>query len=210
MNDFGSSGILSLFFISIILLGTATISNELILKENDENIYNPEHFEEMLNDTLEEISTYFNIKQIYGKYYNHNNIYNIEKIIILLKPYFDINFDITDLNILLSNGEKTIVLKFNDEVGNVDQNDIFEHENWKSIYHGSYSILVISDKDDSIKEFNIINENTDMIFITLLISDYFGFEKGDTIKISIIPSIGNSQTFSLKAPLPTSKIVNLY
>ena len=49
-----------------------------------------------------------------------------------------------------------------------------------------------------------------MIYITLLISDYFDFQKGDTIKLSLIPSKGTLQTFNLKAPLPTNKIVNLY
>ena len=49
-----------------------------------------------------------------------------------------------------------------------------------------------------------------MIYITLNISDYFYFEKGDEIKISLIPSRGNLQTFTLKAPLPTNKIVNFY
>lgn len=210
MNNSGSSGILSLFLISILLLGTATISNELILKENDEKMYSFDNCEEILNDTIEEISTYFNIKQIIGKYYNNENMLNIEKIIILLKPYFDINFDISDLHILLSNGEKTIILQFNDNIEFVGQYDVFEHQNWNYISYGFYSLLVISDKDNSIKEFNIINENTDMIYITLILSDYFDFVKGDNIKISLIPSIGTLQTFTLKAPLPTSKIVNLY
>lgn len=210
MNNYASSGILSVFLIPILLIGTAAVSNE-ILSENDTNeIYNINNYDELINDTLNEISTYFNIKHILGKYYNNENIYYIGKIVILLKPYFDINFDLSNLNILLSNEEKVVILQNNDKTEFTGSYDVFEHPNWDRLSYGFYGILVVSDQDNSIEEFNIINDNTDLIYITLNISDYFNFEKGDNIKISLIPSSGNSQTFLLKAPLPTNKIVNLY
>ena len=60
MNNYASSGILSIFVISIMLIGTAAVSNE-ILSENDTNeIYNVNNYEELINDTLNEVSTYFN------------------------------------------------------------------------------------------------------------------------------------------------------
>lgn len=210
MNNSASSGIISLFLSSIMIIGTIAVSNETILKNDDKINYNIDNYEEIINDTLDEISTNFNIKHILGKYYNNEKIYYIGKTIILLKPYFDINFDLSNLHILLTNEEKTILLQNNDKTEFVGSYDVFEHPNWNNISYGFYSLLIVSDQDNSIKELNIINENTDMIYITLNISDYFDFEKGDKIKISLIPSNGNSQIFILKAPLPISKIVDLY
>jgi archaellin len=210
MNGSASTGVLSLLLLSIMLMGTAAVSNELFLGNDGEKIYDIDNYEEIINDSLDEVSTYFNIKHILGKYNNDENKHHIGKAVILLKPYFDINFDMSGLHILLSNGEKTLMLQKNDKTELVGSYDVFEHPSWDYISYGFYSVLVVSDQDNSIKEFNVVNENTDMVYVTLTFSDYFNVEKGDEIKVSLIPSCGNSQTFMLKAPLPTSTIVDLY
>jgi len=210
MNNSASTGLISLFLISIIFLATAAISNEIIFDTNDETLYNIDEYEELLDDTIKEISTYFNIKQVLGKYYNYENTLVVKKIVILIKLYFDINFDLSDLNILISNGEKSLILQYNNEIANVESYDVFEHPNWNKIINGYYSILIISDKDNSILDYNNINDNTDMIYITIIFPDYFNFEKGDTIEVSFLPNSGIVQNLKLKAPLPINKIVNLY
>ena len=184
MNNCASSGIICIFLIPIMLIGTAAVSNEMLSENNTNEIININNYEELINDTLNEVSTYFNFKHILGKYYNNENMYYIGKIIILLKPYFDINLDLSNLHILLSNEEKAVILQNNDKTEFIGSYDVFEHPNWDRVSYGFYGVLIVSDQDNSITKFNIINENTDLVYITLNISNYFNFEKGNKIKIS--------------------------
>ena len=143
MNNSAFTGIQSLFLSSLIIIGTVAVSNETILKDDTQINDNIDNFNELINDTLDEISTCFNIKLLLGKYYNNENTYYIGKIVILLKLYFGVIFDISNLHILLSNYEKTVILQKNDKTEFVDSYDIFEHPNWNDITYGFYSVLIV-------------------------------------------------------------------
>ena len=55
MNNYASSGILSVFLIPILLIGTAAVSNEILSENGTNEIYNINNYDELINDTLNEI-----------------------------------------------------------------------------------------------------------------------------------------------------------
>jgi len=57
--------------------------------------------------------------------------------------------------------------------------------------------------------FDTINDNTDMIYIVLKLPPDITMKKGDSLEITLFPSIGITKTIHLKAPLPIKQIVSL-
>ena len=68
--------------------------------------------------------------------------------------------------------------------------------------------LVTHDKDNSIVDHDVINKNTDMTFIVILLSPDFYMKKGENLIVQLFLSSGIIKTTSLEASLPIRSIVN--
>ncbi len=206
MNNQGATGIATaILLISFILIGATAAS---VIMDDSGN--NPEeNYEEILEEALDEISTYIQIKDALGKYNSTTEEQHIQKIAILIKPLFSIDIDASKLVIKLNNGKQIKMLYYNRQAEFISSNSLFEHPIWTTMTDTDFGFIVILDKDQSIIDYGTINDNTDMTYIIIKLSNDFTMKKGDTLELTLFPSTGITKTINLKAPLPIKQIVAL-
>ena len=205
MNDIGATGVVAAIILGSIILTGGVVASVMMGTTNE----GLEEYEQILNEAIDEISNYINIKDIVGKYYTIDGEKRIQKIAILVKPLFSIDVDTSELIIKLNNGDQIKMLYNNGQTKNIHSNSLFEHSLWNNIRGNEFSFIAILDKDDSLVDYNIINDNTDMAYIIIKLPEEFTLKKGDTMTITLIPATGVTRTTTIKAPLPMQSIVSL-
>jgi len=160
MNNQGATGIATaIILISFILIGATAAS--VIMGDSGNNP--EENYEEILEEALDEVSTYIQIKDVLGKYNSATEEQHIQKIAILIKPLFSIDIDASELMIKLNNGKQIKMLYYNRQAKFISSNSLFEHPMWTTMRDTDFGFIVILDKDQSIIDYGTINDNTDMI-----------------------------------------------
>lgn len=206
MNNQGATGIATaILLISFILIGATAAS--VIMGDSGNNP--EENYEEILEEALDEISTYIQIKDALGKYNSTTEEQHIQKIAILIKPLFSIDIDASKLVIKLNNGKQIKMLYYNRQAEFISSNSLFEHPIWTTMTDTDFGFIVILDKDQSIIDYGTINDNTDITYIIIKLPNDFTMKKGDTLELTLFPSTGVTKTINLKAPLPIKQIVAL-
>lgn len=206
MNNQGATGIATaILLISFILIGATAAS--VIMGDSGNNP--EENYEEILEEALDEISTYIQIKDALGKYNSTTEEQHIQKIAILIKPLFSIDIDASKLVIKLNNGKQIKMLYYNRQAEFISSNSLFEHPIWTTMTDTDFGFIIILDKDQSIIDYGTINDNTDMTYIIIKLPNDFTMKKGDTLELTLFPSTGITKTINLKAPLPIKQIVAL-
>lgn len=206
MDNNGITGIsAAIILISILLITGATTA--LIL--GDSTGASEDDYEQIINETLDEISTYIQIKDAIGKYIDNEGTKQIQKITLLLKPLFSINIELSDLTVKLDNGEQILLISYSGQAEQINGNHLFEHPLWNEQNQQEFSFLIILDKDHSIQDYHTINDHTDMAYLTLKLPQEFQLEKGEILHITLFPTPGIERTISIKAPLPITPIVSL-
>ena len=206
MNNNAITGISAVILLGCIIL-IAGVAGSVVMNNSEEETG---QYEQILDNTYNEIANYIQVKDIVGKYSYINGENRIEKIAILIKPLFTNNIDTTEILIKLNNGEQIKILTNSEQTEFINSNSLFNHPLWNNMRGASFSIIAIHDKDRSIIEYNTINHNTDMAYIIIPLTEEFAMRKGDTITISIIPTTGVIKTIAIEAPLPMQSIVDLY
>ena len=168
-----------------------------------------EDYELLLNDVLEEISTYIQIKDKVGKYNNTDGIQRIEKIAIMIKPLLTNEINISQCSIKLCDGNSIKILNYSGNSELIKSSSLFNHEVWNNISSNNFGFIVIHDNDRSLIDYHTINDNKDMAYIIIKLSEDFSFGKGETLFVTLFPSSGIKKTIILEAPLPINKVVSL-
>lgn len=206
MNNNGGIGIITvILLVSFILIAATAVS---VIMGNSEG-RSKQDLEKMVNDAVDEISTYIQIKDVIGKYYFTGREQSIQKIAILITSLFSINMDASELMIKLCNGEQIKMLYYSGQAEFMHSNSLFEHPIWNNIEGNNFNFVVTRDKDRSLVDYNTINDNTDMAYIVIKLSEDFAMKKGDTMTITFFLSKGVTRTITVKAPLPMKQIVSL-
>jgi len=130
MNKLGSIGITTGVLLIGLIIITATAASVI---NNQTGGISEENIEHMLDEVLNEITTYIQIKDKIGKYYTTNNQKQIEKIAILIKPLISQNIDISDLTIKLCNGEDIKILTYSKNSEVIGSEKLFDHKIWNKI-----------------------------------------------------------------------------
>ena len=204
-NSQGSIGISSVILIIAILLVAATVGS--VLTETPEQI-SEEDIDLLVEDAVNEITSYIQIKSILGKYYTYENSFALQKIILLITPLFHVEYDLSELMIQLQSKDSVIDLYYNHDPI-IPAGDLFSDSNWHQDQENVFSCLVTLDKDDSVNQFHTLNDPSDMVYLTINLPQNMYLYKGDIMKISLIAGTGILRTVTIKAPLPTSVIVQL-
>ena len=110
--------------------------------------------------------------------------------------------------IKLNNGQQVKMLYYNRQAEFIESHSLFEHPIWNNMTDTNFSFIVILDKDRSL-DYDTINDNTDMAYIVIKLSEDFTMKKGDSLQVTLFPSTGIKKTIHLKAPLPIKPIVSL-
>ena len=207
MDTQGATGIATaILLLSFILIGATAAS--VIMGDNGKN-NSEENYEKIINEAIDEISTYIQIKDVLGKYYSIEEDQRIQKIAILIKPLFSTDIDASTLMIKLNNGKQIKMLYYNRQAEFIESHSLFEHPIWNNMTDTNFSFIAILDKDRSIIDYDTINDNTDMTYVILKLPPDFSMKKGDSLEITLFPSTGITKTIQLKAPLPIKQIVSL-
>jgi len=207
MTDMGNLGLTAGIILIIVVLIAAAAGSVII--QTTQNVSNQD-LTRITNDALDEITTYFQIKNVVGKYENIQGREGIQRIALLIKPLVSLHLDIAKITIMISNGDDLRILSFSGQVAPISSYSLFGHPLWESMDEGSYSVISTIDDDDSMTDFHIINKNTDMGFIILNLPATDPLLYGESLEVTLIPSPGNECSVTLEPPLPTSRVVSLY
>ncbi|UCH72104.1 MAG: hypothetical protein JSW62_00720 [Thermoplasmatales archaeon] len=192
MNNWGSTGIAAMpILISFLLIGGA--SSLVVFEGSDEM---SEDADRIINDVIDEITTYLKIDDIVGKYYNTHGIRRVEKIVILVKQFIQNTINISELTIKICNNNDVILLNYSGHAVE-STSSLFEHKVWEKT-NDAFSLIVVLDRDRSLLDYNIMNEDT--VFIAINLPDQFTMKDRDSITISIIPAKGIISTAVLETP----------
>jgi archaellin len=204
----GSLGITSLIlFISFCLIAM-TAASVILKPSSSNNALSVQNVNDQVNEAVNEISTYIQEKDMVGKYTTIGNEKKITQIALLLKPLFTIDIDLSALTIKLYNGENIRLLTYNQHAASLGAQSLFDHSVWKNNSNNTFSIIVVQDSDSSLKNFGLMNQNTDMIYLLISLPDDFAMKYGDNLFVTLFPTPGVSRTFELTASLPMHSIVS--
>lgn len=206
MNKEGATGIATAILLISFILIAATVAS--VLTDNSSDI-SEQDLEKMVDDIVDEISTYIQIKDVMGKFYSIEGESRIQKIAVLIKPLFSVDMDVSELMIKLCNGEQIKMLYYNGQAEFIGTNSLFEHPIWNNMDCDSFSFVVVLDKDKSLVDYNTIDDSTDMTYIIIKLSENFAMKKGNTMTITFLLGKGTTRTIEVKAPLPMKQIVSL-
>jgi len=211
MNKTGSMALTSaIALITAILLGVVAVSvlSDSTTSTNSEQDL-IERYNQIIDESVDEISTYIKITDRLGKYYGGPQKQKIEKIALMIKPLVSIDIDLSELTIEICNGKDVRILSFNGETDKIGSKSLFDHYLWDKIKEDCYSFIVTHDKDNSIIDYKTINKNSDMGFIIIKLPDDFQMKKGGVLLVSIFPGTGITRNIALEAPLPIKSVVSL-
>jgi len=210
MDNAGTTGItITMLLISSVVMG-ATIFN-VTSNETEGNISEndlAELAQQLTDDTVDEITTYLKTPYILGKYYGSANHQKIEKIVINVESWISKDINMSELTIELYNENSVRILSYSGYAEAVESNDVFEHPIWNSITDYNFGIIVSHDKDNSLVDYDIINDRTDMAFLSIKLPENMAMSKGDIMTVILSPSNGITRTLELEAPLPMKSVVN--
>ena len=209
MDDTGSVGITAvIILIASVLLGATAAS--VILSETDGSTPEDDLAEladQVLDETIDEITTYIQIQDRYGKFYGENGQQKIEKIALEIKSLVSKNIDMSDLIIKLNNGEVIRTLYYSYSVESIGSNSVFEHPIWDNIDENSFGLIVIHDNDNSLVNYSAITENSDRAYLIIRLPDDMAMSKGETLSVKLVPAVGITRSIELKAPLPIKPVI---
>lgn len=210
MNKTGSMAITgATLLITAILFGIIAVSvlSSPSGSNSEEDMI--ELYNQVVEESIDEITTYLKITDKLGKYYGEPRHQRIEKIAIMIKPLVTINVDISELTIKICNGNRVKILTFNGITEKIGSQSLFGHSLWDKIDEKNFSFLVTFDKDNSLIEHNTINKNSDMGYIIIKLPKDFYMKKGDSLVVTLFPETGITRTTVLEAPIPIESVVSL-
>ncbi|MDH7517405.1 MAG: hypothetical protein QHH19_03575 [Candidatus Thermoplasmatota archaeon] len=203
MNKLGSAGTVS----TIILVGfiLSAIAVASIITGETQETTTEKNTEEIVNQVLDEITTYIQIKDQVGKFYTTYGEQRIEKIALLIKPLIIQDIDITGLTIKLTNGYDVKILNYSGKAEFIGESSLFEHKAWDEITYDSYGFIVTIDRDRSLVEHNIING--DMTYVIIKLDESFSVPQRESTTVTLFPYSGIARTTTLRAPLAIKTVV---
>lgn len=206
MNNQGTSAIAPvILIISLILIGSTVAS---VMSDSSGSL-DEEDLEKMVDEVLDEVSTYIKIEDVMGKYIKTEKEMKIQKMVLMIEPLFSVDINVSELIIKLCDGEKVNMLYYGGKSSFIDSNSLFEHDLWDNTTEDIYNLILLLDKDKSIIEYGTINDHTDLMYIIINLPEEFFMKKDDSMSISIYNSNGITRVIDIKAPMPMKKIVSL-
>ena len=204
MNNIGSAGIATISLLTSFLVIGATTSSVMFGASDDLGI----DAGEIANDALNEITTYLKIDDVIGKYYTSNGIREVEKIVILVKPFTRNTINMSELTIKICNNNNVMLLDYSGSAVESNSGALFEHQVWETS-NNTFSLIVTLDKDRSLLDYGIMNE--DITFIAVKLPDQFAMGNRESITISIIPAKGITSSVFLETPsFHSSNIISFW
>ena len=193
-----------ILLVSFLLIGITAAS---VLSESNSGLTENADLDEITNEVIDEISTYIQIRDKIGKFYEIDGVKKIQKIAILISPLVTQDINVSQLTIQLNNGESVHMLTYSLYSESLDQSSIFEHNIWNYITGENFGFISICDLDDSLVNYDLINDYSDNAYVVFRLPSDMALAKHDKIIITLFPSTGITRTLELEAPLPIKSVV---
>ena len=206
MNNWGSNSISAMVILIVVMLVAITAAS-VITGETSSTTTDPD-IDQMASEIIDQISTNLWIDREMGKYYDIDGVQKIEKIALKISPLVSVDVDITQLSIQINTGESVIILSYCGNSAKWSPHPLFEHPLWSNINGSNFGFLTISDYDNSITDFNTINDYSDNAYVVFKLPIDIALVKGDKITVTLFPSTGITKTTMLKAPMPMASVVS--
>lgn len=213
MGNWSSTGLITiLLLISFMLIGmtvTSIMTNNTIgTSTNNTSLSSFKgNIDQLVDETIDEIQSYIQIRDQKGKYYENNGILEIQKIAILISPLVTQDIDISQLSIQIDNGNIVKILNYNQNSSKLESKTLFEHSIWKDLNGENFEFITICDIDNSIIDSNLINDYSDNAYLIFRLPADMTMEKYDFLKVTLFPSSGITRVTTLKAPMPINRVV---
>ena len=202
MNRWGSVGISTFTFLGILLLLGAGVSSILLGQSTETS----EEFEDVADEVLNEISTYFMIKNVVGRFDCTNSNAELQRIVILTKPLIPTTVNLSDMYVQISDGNALISLSYNGSYSKA-HGDIFGNEIWNEIDENEFGIMILTDSDNSIDAGYL---NKDLVYLAIIVPSSFTIHPNDHIVVSLIPESGYTENVHISMPfILNSKVMYL-
>ena len=205
MSNLTTTGLISvLMLVGFMLIGMTVAS---VITEDTTDTISEEDFDQMLDETLDEISTYLSIKDQKGKFNKVAGQYRLDQIAIHISPLISQEIDLSQLIIQINDNENVRILTFSNHSEKIGSNNLFGHPIWSYLTGENFAIISILDNDDSLISFNAFNENSDHAYIVFKLPENMHMKKYDELTVSLFPSSGITKTLHLKAPMPMKPVI---
>ena len=209
MGSLRSTALISMILlVTFIILGVVVASVITGITSETTGATEEHNYEQMVEETIDEITTYIQIRDQKGKYYEVDGQMEIQKIALLISPLVSQDIDVTGLTIMLDNGENVKVLYYSGSSSNLNSDKLFEHTIWDSLDSNDFSFITIIDDDSSLVNFNTINDYRDNAYLIFKLLPDMQLCKKDKMVIKLFPSSGIDRTIFLEAPPPLTSVVD--
>jgi archaellin len=193
-----------ILLISLTLIGVTVAS--IITGENT-GAATEENYDQITKEIIDEISTYIQIKDQKGKYYEINGEQRLERIVLWISPLVTQDIDVSQLTIQLDNGKDVKLLVYTGNAEDLDSNSIFNHHIWYNMDGSNFGFISIIDLDGSLVDYNTINDYSDNVYIVFKLPSDMTMVKNEKLTVTLFPSTGITRTTVLEAPLPIKPVV---
>ena len=213
MGNWTSTGLITiLLLISLMLIGmtvTSIITGDSTGVSTDGTTDSSieDNIDQIIDETMDEITSYIQIRDQKGKFYKNNEIFEIQKIAILISPLVSQEIDLTQLNIQIENDEIVRILSYNGNSSNLESQTLFEHSIWDQLNDENFGFITICDIDNSIINNSLINDYSDNAYLIFRLPSDMTMNKYDILKVTLFPSSGITRVTTLKAPMPMNLVV---
>ncbi len=206
MNNHGTLGISAiLLLISILIFGATATS--VLLKQTDN--FKQKDLEQMIETISTKYTTYVHIEEILGQYSQTSTNRRIQKIAILIEPLFTTTIDLSQIAIKINTGTTVQILYHTGTTQPIQNSCLFSHPLWNTLSDHSFSSIVIHDADNSLTDYNILNDHTDLAYILIKIPDELYLTNGDHLSITFLLPTGIIRTITFDIPFSTQQIIPL-
>jgi archaellin len=204
MNNWGSSGIYAILILVGIILVSVVAAE--VINDNGGTTINRD-LSKMTDEAIDKYSTYIDIDFKVGKFYQVEGVQKIKRIALQISPLFSTNIDLTELTLQILNKDSLEIMNFKGDIKYYSGGSVFDNPIWNNITVNNFGLLVINDRDNSIIDFNIINDNSDRAFLVFKLSNNMAIPKYDSLYVTLIPGTGISRSITLEAPMPMKPVV---
>jgi archaellin len=204
MNNWGSSAIYAIMILSSVIVVGAVAANII---DGTSGTSVDQDLAQMTADTIDKYSTYIDIDFKVGKFYKIDGSQKITRIALQMTSLFSTEIDLNQMGVQLLSKDTLQILNYTGIVKKYSSGSLFDDLIWNNITENSYGFLVINDMDDSMIDFDLINENSDRAYLIFKLSDKMALKKYDNLYVSILPGNGITRLIRLKAPMPIKPLV---
>lgn len=204
MNNWGSSAIYAIMILfSLIIVGA--VAADIIDGTSGTSV--DQDLAQMTAETIDKYSTYIDVDFKVGKFFKIDGSQRIKRIALQITPLFSTDIDLNQMSMQLLSRDTLKILNYTGMVKKYSGGSLFDDSIWDNITESNFGFLVINDIDDSMIDFDLINENSDRSYLVFKLSDGMALEKYDSLYVSILPGNGLTRSISLKAPMPIKPLV---